>query len=163
MLARHLALATAAGALAVAGSALAAHSATALTRVAALPAPADSGWTATLSAPSTYSGSEHVSGSATVTPDPSGKGFVAHVTIDGAKPNAVHPWHVHTGTCDKSDGIVGAASAYPPIKVGADGKGMATATVTKPLTAGGEYIVNVHESRSSMKTIVACGALTAQP
>ena len=162
MFARHLAVAAAAGAVLIVGSAFAHRGVTASTTGPANAAGADSGWTVTLSAPASYSGDEKVTGSGTVTADPSGKGFVAHVNIDGAKASSVHPWHVHTGTCDKSDGIVGEPSAYPPIQVGADGKGMATATISKSLDPSAAYVVNVHESPSNMKTIISCGPLTKE-
>lgn len=124
----------------------------------ALGVTADTGmsYAATLAAPAGYSGSEKVTGTATVTPE--GKGFKVDVSIEGAAPNSTHPWHVHTGTCDKSDGVVGSGSDYKPIQVDAQGKGSATATVSVPLPDGGT-VVNVHESPANMKTIVACGAL----
>lgn len=117
-------------------------------------------WTATLAAPSSYTGAEHVSGTSTVVADSASKSFRATVSISDATPNSTHPWHVHKGTCASSDGIVGPASAYTPIHVDASGKGKAAATVSVSLPADGSYIVNVHESPSAMKTIVACGALT---
>jgi len=163
MFARHMALVTALGALVVAGTVVihrgveASPLAPAMTKAAA-----DSGWTATLSAPSTYTGDEHVFGSATVKPDKSGKGFTASVNIAGATPKSTHPWHVHRGTCGNDQGVVGAGSSYTPITVGDDGKGTSTATVSAPLDPNGSYIINIHASPTDMKTIVACGPLTKQ-
>jgi hypothetical protein len=83
-----------------------------------------------------------------------------HVTINvtGAQAGATLPWHVHEGKCgDASPPIVGDASAYPPIVVGSDGTGTATAHVTVDLNEAKQYIVNVHASPTALGTIVACG------
>lgn len=160
MFARHIALVTALGALVAAGTAVTHRSVQARPIAARAPNAADSGWTATLSAPSTYAGDEHVFGSATVKPDKNGKGFTAEVNIAGATPKSTHPWHVHKGTCGNDQGVVGGGSSYSPIKVGDDGKGKSSATVSAPLDPNGSYMVNIHASPTDMKTIVACGPLT---
>ena len=83
-----------------------------------------------------------------------------HVTVNitGATPGATHPWHIHDGKCtDASAPVVGDASAYPPLVVGADGRATATAHVAVKLNEARNYIINVHASPSNMGTIVACG------
>lgn len=163
MFARHIAPTTALIAF-VAAAVVASHRGAEPSAIAlrATSAAADSGWTATLSAPSSYAGDEHVFGSATVTPDKDGKGFTAKVNIAGATPKSTHPWHVHRGTCGADQGVVGGGSSYTPIKVGDDGKGTSSAKVSAPLDASGSYMINVHASPTDMKTIVACGVLTKQ-
>ena len=80
------------------------------------------------------------------------------VNVSGASPNATLPWHIHEGKCgDASPPIVGDASAYPPISVGAGGTGSATAHVKVGLNEAKNYIVNVHASPTDLGTIVACG------
>ncbi|HEX6815122.1 MAG TPA: hypothetical protein VF102_05570 [Gemmatimonadaceae bacterium] len=161
MFARHIALVTALGALVATGTVIT-HRGVEASPVSPRVTNADSGWTATLSAPSSYAGDEHVFGSATVSPDKSGKGFTAKVNIAGATPKSTHPWHVHKGTCGNDQGVVGGGSSYTPITVGDDGKGTSSAKVSAPLDPGGSYMVNIHASPTDMKTIVACGPLTKQ-
>jgi hypothetical protein len=80
------------------------------------------------------------------------------VTCAVAVPLPSLPWHIHEGKCgDASPPIVGDASAYPPIVVGSDGSGTATAHVTVDLNEAKQYIVNVHASPTALGTIVACG------
>jgi len=161
MFARHIGLVAAVGAL-IAGTAIAHRGVEAAPPARRVANAADSSWKATLSAPSTYMGDEHVFGSATVTPDKSGKGFTAKVNIAGATPKSTHPWHVHRGTCGNDQGVVGSGSSYTPIKVGDDGKGTSTAKVSAALDPNGSYMINIHASPTDMKTIVACGPLTRQ-
>jgi Cu/Zn superoxide dismutase len=118
-------------------------------------------WRATLAPPETPSSATAgtaISGSATVTR--AGKQKTrAEVRLENAKPGSVHPWHVHKGMCGHDEGIVGPPKAYTPLHVGADGA--AEVTVTLPFTTptSGQYMVNVHQSASDQKTIIACGAL----
>jgi hypothetical protein len=81
------------------------------------------------------------------------------ISISGATPGASHPWHVHTGTCANSGGIVGSANSYPVLTVDTDGKASATATIGTSLSEGTAYSVNVHRSAADMGTIIACGEL----
>jgi hypothetical protein len=81
----------------------------------------------------------------------------ASIEITGAK-EGEYPWHVHTGKCGASGPPVGGESAYTPIKVSADGKGTATANISEKLTAGSDYSVNVHKSKSD-KSVISCGEL----
>ncbi|MGH7476642.1 MAG: hypothetical protein ACRELD_10160 [Longimicrobiales bacterium] len=83
----------------------------------------------------------------------------ASITIAGADSGGQHPWHVHTGSCDSGGGIVGPATAYPVLSVGANGQASASATVALELTPGASYHVNVHRSPTDLGTIIACGDL----
>jgi hypothetical protein len=83
-----------------------------------------------------------------------------HVTVNitGAQPGATLPWHIHDGKCtDSGPPIFGDPSAYPPIVVGSDGTGTATAHVAKELNEARNYIINIHASPTNLGTIVACG------
>jgi hypothetical protein len=80
------------------------------------------------------------------------------ITVSGAQAGATLPWHVHQGKCgDANAPVVGDASLYPPLVVGADGRATATAHVPVKLEEARDYIVNVHASPANMGTIVACG------
>lgn len=80
------------------------------------------------------------------------------VTITGATAGATHPWHIHDGKCSDSGApVVGDASAYPPLVVGADGSATATAHIAVKLNEARNYIINIHASPANMATIVACG------
>jgi hypothetical protein len=84
----------------------------------------------------------------------------ATLMLSNAVPNSTHPWHIHTGTCENTGGIVGPATAYTPIQIGADGRGEATVTLPFSTPTTGEYSVNVHKSPTELGTIIACGPLT---
>jgi hypothetical protein len=80
------------------------------------------------------------------------------VSVSGATAGARLPWHVHEGRCgDASPPIVGPASAYPVMTVGADGRASADAHLNLDLNEAKNYIVNVHASPSNLGTIVSCG------
>jgi hypothetical protein len=113
-------------------------------------------WTATLAS---LSGSS-VTGSATAGPGETAEQTRASVTISGAEPGAVHPWHIHSGRCGDNGPIVGPASAYPPLNANAQGAASVTANLPYATPASGSYYVNVHRSPTEMGTIVACGNLS---
>ena len=80
------------------------------------------------------------------------------VTVMGLQAGATYPWHVHEGKCaDASAPVVGAATAYPPLVAGADGRATAEAHVGVKLNEAKNYIINVHASPTNLATIVACG------
>jgi CHRD domain len=83
----------------------------------------------------------------------------ATIHVTNAKPGTAHPWHIHKGTCGKDQGIVGPASKYVPVRIGADGEGEVSEALPITLSADGQYMVNVHASASDLKTILACGSL----
>ncbi len=85
--------------------------------------------------------------------------MTANISLTGATPGAVLPWHVHEGKCGSGGAIVGDASAYTPLTVGSDGTAQGNATVGTTLHEARDYHVNVHASSSDMATIIACGEL----
>lgn len=115
--------------------------------------PAGASWRASLQSMNGTS----ISGSASVTPAPGGS--TASINIRDAVSGAVHPWHVHVGTCATGGGIAGPSSAYTPLNVTAGGNANSTAQLPMTLDPTQSYHVNVHNSPSDMGTIVACGDL----
>ena len=112
--------------------------------------------------PETYSGTINAVGASGISGSASGTTArdSTHVTVNimGATPGATLPWHVHDGTCGSAGPpVVGPASAYPALVVGADGRATATAHVPAGLNEAKNYIVNVHASPTDLGTIVACG------
>lgn len=83
----------------------------------------------------------------------------AVVRIAGAEANAVHPWHIHAGTCGSGGAIVGQASAYQPLRANASGDATARGTINVTLQPGQSYYVNIHASPQNLGTIVACGQI----
>ena len=81
------------------------------------------------------------------------------IRIRGASAGAVHPWHVHHGTCGSGGAIVDEAGDYPALTVGTGGGASATATIEVALEDDHAYHVNVHRSPQDLGTIVACGNL----
>ncbi len=81
------------------------------------------------------------------------------VTIAGAKSGEQHPWHVHRGTCGSGGPIVGPATAYPVLSVGANGEASASAKIDMQLGETESYYVNIHKSPSDLGTIVSCGEI----
>jgi hypothetical protein len=102
-----------------------------------------------------------IAGTATVEPGTSSGTTVATVSLTGAKPGAVYPWHVHVGKCGMTPGgkVWGDPSAYKPLKAGSDGTAKGTATISMAVPASGDYYVNIHASPTDMGTIVSCGNL----
>jgi Cu/Zn superoxide dismutase len=88
-------------------------------------------------------------------------GTTATIRLQGAASGGRHPWHIHRGTCGSNGPIVGPASAYPVLVVGADGRATATATLAEDIGIGDvdDFYVNVHASPQNMGTIIACGDL----
>lgn len=110
------------------------------------------GWKGTLTAV----GTSGINGTATGTT----ANDSTHVTVSitGGTPGATLPWHVHDGKCtDTGAPVVGDASAYPPLVVGAGGTATATAHIPVKLNEAKNYIINVHASPTNLGTIVACG------
>jgi len=100
-----------------------------------------------------------VAGSATAVPSADGMATLVTVSIEGDTPGATRPWHVHTGSCAKSGGVVGGARPYTPMVIDAQGRGSAKATVPVLLADTATYYVNVHDAAAAMGVIVACGDL----
>jgi hypothetical protein len=100
-----------------------------------------------------------IAGTATVAPGTSAGTTVATVSITGAKPGAVYPWHVHVGKCGTSGKVWGNGSAYKPLTAGSDGTAKGTATINMAVPTSGDYYVNIHASPTNLATIVSCGNL----
>jgi hypothetical protein len=80
--------------------------------------------------------------------------------LTGLPPGGPYPWHVHDGTCETGGPIVGDATAYAPLMVGADGRAEATARLLGlKLNEAKKYHINVHRSPTDLATIIACGEL----
>ena len=101
-----------------------------------------------------------VTGAATARPTADGKGTEVTVTLDGDTPGATRPWHVHSGSCKQSGGVVGGGRAYTPIAIDAKGQGKGTANIPVTLADTATYYVNIHDAAAAMGIIVACGDLT---
>ena len=100
-----------------------------------------------------------VRGSATVTPTKDGTGTEVAVTLTDDTPGATRPWHIHTGSCEKSGGVVGGGRAYTPIVINDKGQGAGKATLPVALADSATYYVNIHDAAAAMGIIVACGDL----
>jgi len=112
-------------------------------------------WVATLAGKD----GRRVSGKAIAAPTADGTGTVVTVSLEGDTPGATRPWHVHTGTCTKSGGVLGGGRAYTPLSVDAKGQASGKATLAVPLADTTTYYVNIHDAAAAMGIIVACGDL----
>lgn len=112
-------------------------------------------WTATLSGKD----GRKVTGQAVAAPTADGTGTVVSVTLEGDTPGAIRPWHVHTGSCTKTGGVVGGGRAYTPLTIDAKGHASGKATLAVPLADTTTYNVNIHDAAAAMGIIVACGDL----
>jgi hypothetical protein len=90
------------------------------------------------------------------------KATEAEINIKGAPAGAELPWHVHSGKCGTGGAVVGAATAYPVLKVKDNGEAKGEAKLDIATPTSGDYSVNVHKSAGEMKTIVACGDLALE-
>jgi hypothetical protein len=81
------------------------------------------------------------------------------VEFFGGQPGAVHPWHVHQGTCGSDEGYLHEPDVYPPLELDQQGRGSARVTVPAAVQPGQSYFVNVHGMEDHDET-VACGALS---
>ena len=127
--------------------------------------PSDTTWRATLtpapgarSMPGARVGGINVGGMATLMPADVVRQMTARVYLSGLPAGSTHPWHIHMGTCDNDQGIVGKATSYTPLVIGRDGQGMVAVTLPIPVPTMGEYMVKVHRSAADM-SVLACGNL----
>jgi hypothetical protein len=98
--------------------------------------------------------------SGTATARVEGSNTLVTLVLTGLPPGGPYPWHVHDGTCETGGPIVGDATAYPPLMVGADGRAEANARLLGlKLNEAKKYHVNVHRSPTDLATIIACGQL----
>ena len=119
-------------------------------------------WNATLSTPAELAGAMQVKGTGWVAPEPEEPDKThAHLSITNAVQGGEHPWHVHIGRCGADKGIFGPAAAYPPVRIGSNGKAEADAEIAAPMPTSGEYFISVHASQNNMRTVIACGNLAS--
>jgi hypothetical protein len=85
---------------------------------------------------------------------------VVSVAVAGDENGAVRPWHIHAGRCGSGGAIVGQATDYPPLRVGATGGADATARLRLGLDPAASYYVNIHESSTNLGNIVGCMQLS---
>jgi hypothetical protein len=81
------------------------------------------------------------------------------VKLSGDVASTTRPWHVHMGSCAKAGGVFGGGKSYTALAGDAKGASESKATLAVALPDTGSYYVNVHESATTMATIVACGDL----
>ncbi len=98
-------------------------------------------------------------GSASVKGTEDGKQTMVDFKIKNDVAGSVRPWHIHSGSCAKTGGVVGGGASYPPITINAKGTGEGKATLAMMVPDTGSYYVNVHESAANMGHSVACGDL----
>lgn len=76
-------------------------------------------------------------------------------------PGAVRTWRVRHGSCTKPGQVFGDSSAFPVIRIGKDGKGVATVTLRLAVPDTGDFHVAVSASpRDPRRT--ACGDLVLE-
>ncbi len=100
-----------------------------------------------------------VTGSATAVPTADGAGTLVSVTLEGDTPGATRPWHVHSGSCAASGGVVGGGRAYSALTIDPKGHATGKATLAVTLPDTGKFYVNIHDAATAMSIIVACGDL----
>ena len=115
-------------------------------------------WHATLASPRSLAGAVQMSGEATMAPAPDGRTTVT-LALANATAGGLHPWQVHLGECGADQGLLGAAAAYAPLRVGGDGRASASATLPVATPVAGPYFVSVQASSGNPQTVVACGNL----
>lgn len=111
-------------------------------------------WTSTLTADPAFP-SVRATAQASSTPD----GTAVAVNVAGAPAGGTHPWHLHTGSCGSDGAVVGDASAYSPLRPGADGTATANTTLDTELAMGQEYHVQLRAGAGMTSPVIACGDL----
>lgn len=131
--------------------------ATTMTVMAAVPSAAHlfTEWRATLAGKD----GRKLTGTATAVPAADGAGTVISVSLEGDTPGATRPWHIHSGSCAASGGVVGGGRAYMPLTIDAKGHASGRATLALALPDTGSFYVNIHDAAAAMAIIVACGDL----
>lgn len=121
----------------------------------------NSRWHANLASPASLAGVVQMNGSASMAPGRNGTSTTITLNLANASPGGVHPWSAHWGQCGAGmdNGILGAGSAYRPLKVDSDGRAEGRATVSLETPETGSYFVVVRASEANPETIVACGNL----
>lgn len=84
-------------------------------------------------------------------------GSWAAISISGAAPGE-YPWKIADGRCGTEAMTTGSETAYPPIKVDAEGRGTVRSKVPFEPKPTGDYAVSVMKSKTD-RTVIACGKL----
>ncbi len=121
----------------------------------------NSSWHARIASPSDLSGAVQMNGSASMAPGVKRGTTEVVMKLGNTSPGGVHPWAIHLGQCGADDGVFGAPQDYPPLRVGADGRGSSKATVALNTPTGGDYFVSVQASPTNEELTIACGNLAA--
>jgi hypothetical protein len=96
-----------------------------------------------------------VSGTATLTAENGTTNVVIELT--GMEEDAVHPIHIHDGTCEDLGGV-----AYPLEDI-VDGMSETTVDVSLDDLMTGEFAINAHLSADEMAVWINCGDIPAAP
>lgn len=112
-------------------------------------------WTAALDP----KGGSQVTGTATVEPLAAADSARASLSLKG-RPDGLHAWHIHAGTCGAIGAVVGTMANYPLVTIGQDGWGTAQAVIAS--LGSGDHVVVVHSGAPNTATI-ACGKLRPSP
>ena len=88
-----------------------------------------------------------------------------HLSINYSTPttNSSFAWSLHSGRCGSGEISVVAPGSFPPIEVGSNGRGTATADIFFSFPLQGNYHVNVFRGNGShLEDVVSCGNLRLQ-
>src|SRR5581483_11173466 len=90
----------------------------------------NSSWHARIASPAELAGAVQMSGSASMAPGVKRGTTEIVVRLGNTSPGGVHPWAIHLGQCGQDEGVFGALDNYAPLRVGSDGTGVSSATVS---------------------------------
>lgn len=79
--------------------------------------------------------------------------------LKGDVAGAVHPWHIHIGSCTRPGAPLGGGKPYTPVTIGANGSGTSKAILPLAMPDTGSYYINIHDSAANMAKVVGCGDL----
>lgn len=104
-----------------------------------------------------------VTGTATLSLNPTAHTLGVSLTVQGLDPNTEHPAHVHQGSCQSQGPVI-----YPLPDLKADGSGAASVTFTftgvTPTSIPGNWYVNVHNTTALSTQVgftpLSCGNVT---
>jgi hypothetical protein len=121
----------------------------------------NSSWHARIASPAELAGAVQMSGSASMAPGVKRGTTEIVMRLGNTSPGGVHPWAIHLGQCGQDEGVFGALDNYAPLRVGSDGTGVSSATVSINTPIMGDYFVSVQASPANPTLTVACGNLAA--
>jgi hypothetical protein len=105
-----------------------------------------------------------VTGTATLSLNPTAHTLGVSLTVQGLDPNTEHPAHVHQGSCQSQGPVI-----YPLPDLKSDASGAASVTYTftgvTPTSIPGDWYVNVHNTTALSTQVgftpLSCGNVTA--